>query len=76
MKQLRVAASAMVCVSLLVSFGGRVQGNAPLKLVQTIPMPRVRGRMDHMTVDIKGKRLLIPAIRLRGCQREIAQLRY
>ncbi|HEV2687744.1 MAG TPA: hypothetical protein VGV35_04295 [Bryobacteraceae bacterium] len=30
---------------------------APLKLVQTIPLPGVEGRMDHMSVDAKGQRL-------------------
>jgi DNA-binding beta-propeller fold protein YncE len=31
--------------------------NAPLKLIQTIPLPGVEGRMDHMSVDAKGQRL-------------------
>ena len=30
------------------------QDKLPLKLVQTIPMPNVRGRMDHLGVDVKG----------------------
>lgn len=29
----------------------------PLKLVQSIPLPGVEGRMDHMSVDAKGQRL-------------------
>lgn len=29
----------------------------PLKLVQTIALPGVEGRMDHMSVDAKGQRL-------------------
>jgi len=33
------------------------QGTGPLRLVQTIPMPNVKGRLDHMDVDAKGKRL-------------------
>ena len=31
---------------------------APLKLVQAIPLPGVEGRMDHMSVDVKGQRLI------------------
>src|ERR1700675_4759537 len=31
----------------------------PLHLVQTIPMPNVKGRIDHMDVDVKGKRLFV-----------------
>src|SRR6202521_2892063 len=38
------------------------QENAPLRLVQTIPMPNVKGRIDHMDVDVKGKRLFIAGL--------------
>ena len=31
--------------------------SAPLKLIQTISLPGVEGRMDHMSVDVKGQRL-------------------
>ena len=41
---------------------GQGQENQPLKLVQTIPMPGVQGRMDHLGVDIKGKRLFAAAL--------------
>ena len=34
----------------------------PLRLVQTIPMPNVKGRIDHMEVDVQGKRLFIPGL--------------
>ena len=34
----------------------------PLRMVQTIPLPNVEGRIDHMAVDIKGQRLLIAAL--------------
>jgi hypothetical protein len=33
-----------------------------LRLVQTIPLPNVEGRIDHMTVDLKGQRLFIAAL--------------
>ncbi len=38
------------------------QDQLPLKLIQTIPMPNVRGRMDHLGVDVKGKRLFAAAL--------------
>ena len=38
------------------------QGTQPLRLVQAIPMPNVKGRMDHLGVDIKGKRLFAAAL--------------
>lgn len=33
-----------------------------LRLVQTIPMPNVKGRMDHMDVDVKGQRLFVAGL--------------
>jgi DNA-binding beta-propeller fold protein YncE len=33
------------------------EGKEYLHLVQTIPLPEVKGRIDHMDVDTKGKRL-------------------
>src|ERR1700693_4166183 len=38
------------------------KGSLPLKLVQTIPLPGVEGRIDHMNVDVKGKRLFMAAL--------------
>jgi DNA-binding beta-propeller fold protein YncE len=34
----------------------------PLRLVQTIPLPGVKGRLDHMDVDVKGKRLFVAGL--------------
>src|SRR5579864_6136205 len=36
--------------------------NNPLKLIQTIPLPNVKGRIDHMDVDVKGKRLFVAGL--------------
>jgi DNA-binding beta-propeller fold protein YncE len=33
-----------------------------LKLVQTIPLPGVKGRFDHFSIDPKGKRLFVAAL--------------
>jgi YVTN family beta-propeller protein len=38
------------------------QGTAPLRSVQTIPMPGVQGRIDHLSVDVKGQRLFVAAL--------------
>ncbi|TAM80058.1 MAG: YncE family protein [Acidobacteria bacterium] len=38
------------------------QAGPPLKLVETIPMPGVRGRIDHFSVDVKGRRLFVSAL--------------
>src|SRR3979490_3509691 len=37
-------------------------GKQPLRLVQTIPLPNVKGRLDHMDVDVKGKRLFVAGL--------------
>lgn len=34
----------------------------PLRLVQTIPLPGVHGRIDHMDVDIKGQRFFVAGL--------------
>ena len=38
------------------------QSKEPLRLVQTIPMPHVNGRIDHMDVDVKGQRLFVAGL--------------
>lgn len=38
------------------------QGTEPLRLTQAIPMPNVKGRIDHMDVDVKGKRLFVAGL--------------
>jgi len=52
------AATACVLASIGVT---RAQTAAPLKLLQTIPLPGIDGAMDHMDMDIQGQRLFIPA---------------
>ena len=36
--------------------------SAPLRLVQTIPLTNVEGRIDHMAMDLKGQRLFVAAL--------------
>jgi WD40 repeat protein len=38
------------------------QGPSSLKLLQKIPMPNVKGRLDHFGVDLKGQRLFVAAL--------------
>jgi DNA-binding beta-propeller fold protein YncE len=37
-------------------------GKQPLRLVQTISLPNVKGRLDHMDVDVNGKRLFVAGL--------------
>jgi WD40 repeat protein len=46
----------------LLSASAYANERAPLRLVQTIPMPNVKGRIDHMDVDAKGKRLFVAGL--------------
>jgi DNA-binding beta-propeller fold protein YncE len=39
--------------------GAWTQDKAPLELVQTIPMEGVQGKIDHLSVDVAGKRLFV-----------------
>lgn len=38
------------------------QDTAPLRHVTTIPLPGVKGRIDHLAVDRKGQRLFVAAL--------------
>src|SRR5436305_9415500 len=48
----------------LIGFAVRAEAQdaTPLRLVQTIPLPNVEGRIDHLAVDLKGQRLFIAAL--------------
>lgn len=38
------------------------QEKQPLRLVQTISLPNLKGRIDHMDVDVKGQRLFVAGL--------------
>ena len=40
----------------------RAQGTGPLKLEQTISLPDVQGRIDHLSIDVAGQRLFVSAL--------------
>jgi DNA-binding beta-propeller fold protein YncE len=40
----------------------QAEESPPLRMVQTIPLPNVEGRIDHLAVDLKGQRLFIAAL--------------
>jgi DNA-binding beta-propeller fold protein YncE len=45
-----------------VGMKAHAQDATALRLLQTIPLPKVEGRIDHMAVDLKGERLFIAAL--------------
>src|SRR3981081_1973207 len=54
-----VAATFLIASGVTFSQEG---GKQPLRLVQTISLPNVTGRLDHMDVDVKGKRLFVAGL--------------
>jgi DNA-binding beta-propeller fold protein YncE len=54
----------LLCFAILAVLAApaRSQEKAPLRLVATIPMPNVKGRIDHMDADVKGKRLFVAGL--------------
>ena len=41
---------------------GYAQSAAPLRLAKTVPLAHVEGRIDHMSIDVKGQRLFVAAL--------------
>src|ERR1700680_2600403 len=57
-----LTAVAFTIILFLLSVPGHSQSRKdPLRLVQTISIPGVEGRFDHLAVDLKGKRLFLAA---------------
>ena len=52
------------CVAVFAGFAVQTfaQEKQALRLVQTIPLPGVKGRLDHMGVDLDKKRLFVAAV--------------
>lgn len=63
---MRISSTILVGTAFLFSSAApgicAAQEKQPLRLVQTIPMRNVRGRIDHMDVDAKGKRLFVAGL--------------
>lgn len=56
------AAAAIVSVALLAGGAWAAGGEAPLKLIQSVPLPMLKdGDFDHFTVDLEGHRLFAAA---------------
>jgi hypothetical protein len=55
---------AAMCLGLLAAafVPAHGQDKLMLRLVQTIPLPGVNGRLDHMAVDLEKKRLFLAAV--------------
>jgi DNA-binding beta-propeller fold protein YncE len=58
---MKTALAILFASSLATNPAAHAQNEAPAKLVQAIPLPDVEGWMDHLSVDVKGQRLFVPA---------------
>src|ERR1700760_1565929 len=58
------AMCVLICLMLspMGAQNAHAQDKVPLQRVQTIPMPGVVGRLDHLGVDIEGRRLFAAAL--------------
>jgi hypothetical protein len=53
-----IATLTLLCLSAVAA----AQNQAALKLVQTISLPEVDGRIDHFSIDVKGRRVFLAAL--------------
>ena len=54
----------MRILMILLAFGALAWGQTaqPLRLEKTIELPDVQGRIDHLSIDLKGERLFVAAL--------------
>jgi DNA-binding beta-propeller fold protein YncE len=62
MNKLLFALIAIVLLAYATPASAQSDAKQPLKLVQTISIPNVKGRLDHLEVDAKGKRLFLACL--------------
>src|SRR5258708_27808959 len=62
MRRMVLTCLAATATSLVALANVHAQEKEPLRLVQTIPMPKVKGRIDHMDVDVRGMRLFVAGL--------------
>src|SRR6267154_958846 len=62
MRETFLVSAAAAGALLLAAVTMNAQYKEALKLVQTIPLPNLKGRIDHMDVDVKGKRLFLAGL--------------
>ncbi|HEX9446002.1 MAG TPA: YncE family protein [Candidatus Binatia bacterium] len=58
----RIVIICSLLIIVMAITGNLDAGEAPLRIVQTIPLPNVEGRIDHLAIDIKGQRLFVAAL--------------
>src|SRR5689334_14145562 len=59
---MRFFLNALLVVLAGIGFDVQAEESPPLRMAQTIALPNVEGRIDHLAVDLKGRRLFIAAL--------------
>jgi DNA-binding beta-propeller fold protein YncE len=57
--RMKTLAALLLCAIPIVIRGAEP---APLRMIQIIPLPKVKGRFDHFAADVKGQRLFVAAL--------------
>ncbi len=52
----------ILLLTLLFAAQAYAEDGTPFRLIQTIPLQGVKGRIDHMAADVKGNRLFVAAL--------------
>jgi hypothetical protein len=59
---MRPCATIVLLALIILTSRAYAQEGTTLRLVQTIPLSHVEGRIDHMAVDLQGQRLFVAAL--------------
>ena len=62
LRPMRFFLTALLVALVAMGFDAQAEDASPLQMVQTIPLPKVEGRIDHLTADLRGQRLFIAAL--------------
>ena len=59
-----MAGSFVICavIALAIGLAAPARDGIPLRLAATVRLPDVRGRIDHLDIDVSGKRLFMSAL--------------
>jgi hypothetical protein len=63
METMTASLNVLLMVFALMTTDAQAQESSALRMVQTIPLPNVEGRIDHMAIDLNGQRLFIAALK-------------
>jgi len=58
----KVGVASLILITVLLSGPSVAQESNVLRLESRIPLPNVKGRIDHFSVDVRGQRLFVAAV--------------